>query len=213
MLRKLIVAFALLSLVSCGDDIEKRYKDSLAKLPPPPGRVTGGTRAHPGESRPTKWSINEAGARIDYVLNATNEQHELLGKGDASKRTYALDGAPAFITKQDPGEIKIKAPDGTLKWKVRVDGNTIKISNNEENTNAITLTTKGNQTFATGPDGSPFGSTVFQGGDNTTIDATDQMLSVMGSKALHPPYVLTAVTTIPAPDKYVIMLELLDMLP
>jgi hypothetical protein len=76
---------------------------------------------------------------IDYVENS--QHHRLHGVIKSNgKRKYALDnGAEVLEVKPGEGEFKVRKPDGSLLWKVKMDPNKIKVSDNEQNLNPIEL--------------------------------------------------------------------------
>jgi hypothetical protein len=76
---------------------------------------------------------------IDYVENS--QHHRLHGVIKSNgKRKYALDnGAEVLEVKPGEGEFKVRRPDGSLLWKVKMDPNKIKVSDNEQNLNPIEL--------------------------------------------------------------------------
>ena len=60
-------------------------------------------------------------------------------KGD--KRKYTLEGGSqiAEVKIKDEGGFKVRTNDGKLLWKIKIDADKIKISDNEENQNAFEL--------------------------------------------------------------------------
>jgi hypothetical protein len=76
---------------------------------------------------------------IDYVENS--QHHRLHGVIKSNgKRKYALDNGPEVLeVKPGEGEFKVRRPDGSLLWKIKMDPNKIKISDNEQNLNPIEL--------------------------------------------------------------------------
>jgi hypothetical protein len=76
---------------------------------------------------------------IDYVENS--QHHRLHGVIKShGKRKYALDnGAEVLEVKPGEGEFKVRRPDGSLLWKIKMDPNKIKVSDNEQNLNPIEL--------------------------------------------------------------------------
>lgn len=76
---------------------------------------------------------------IDYVENS--QRHRLHGVIKSNgKRKYALDNGPEVLeVKPGEGEFKVRRPDGSLLWKIKLDPNKIKVSDNEQNLNPIEL--------------------------------------------------------------------------
>jgi len=63
---------------------------------------------------------------------------------DSEKRKYTVEGGNqiAEVKTKEADGFKVRAPDGKLLWKVKIDSDKIKISDNEENQNAFELKKK-----------------------------------------------------------------------
>lgn len=82
---------------------------------------------------------------MTIVFNEGGAEHKLVGQNGGGKRKYTYDGG-AVLYEVKPGDddnFKLRAPDGSLRWKVKVTPEKIKISNNEQNENAFELKPKG----------------------------------------------------------------------
>lgn len=86
-------------------------------------------------------TVVEKGSSIEITL--PNGQ-TLVGEASGEKRKYRpAAGGPARLEVK-PGEngFKLKTTDGKLLWKVKIDDDKIKVSDNEENANPYSLKTK-----------------------------------------------------------------------
>ncbi len=63
---------------------------------------------------------------------------------DSEKRKYTVEGGNqiAEVKAKEADGFKVRTPDGKLLWKVKIDSDKIKISDNEENQNAFELKKK-----------------------------------------------------------------------
>ncbi|MEY4581527.1 MAG: hypothetical protein RL701_6230 [Pseudomonadota bacterium] len=67
----------------------------------------------------------------------------LIGQGKDEKRFYRSAAGEAVLQiKNGDSAFKVRRPDGSLLWKVKISDDKLKISDNEESTNAFVLKTK-----------------------------------------------------------------------
>ena len=98
-------------------------------------------------SSPSSSQLTSVAEQNDVVTIRFTEdgaEHKLVGENRNGKRKYALDGG-AVLYEVKPGDddsFKLRAPDGALRWKVKVKPDKIKVSNNEQNENAFELKPK-----------------------------------------------------------------------
>ena len=80
--------------------------------------------------------------KIEFMANGqTQVLRSEPGKSD--KRKYAIDNTGTIAeVKPDSDGFKVRTPGGELPWKVKISGDKIKISNNEENTHPFVLDRK-----------------------------------------------------------------------
>jgi hypothetical protein len=83
--------------------------------------------------------VRNAGGTIDIDYNDAGQHHHLRGASRGNgKRKYALDnGSEVLEIKPGQGHFKVRKPNGILLWKVKMDSNKIKVSDNEENRDAV----------------------------------------------------------------------------
>jgi len=216
-MRKVIAALAMLAAVSCGDDIEQRFAKASAALPPPPAPAAISTDAasKAGATWLNSWDVAtdkkvvvkyEIGPN-KYVLKGTPRTEQ--------ERDYVLyDGTtPLFIAKSQEDAFRILAPDGAMRWKVKIDGDKIKVSDNDQNANAFVLRTKGQTTTVTAPDGHVLGTVNYTGGKNVIADGNGKTIERMPSKLFRPAYGLLAIDGIAPPERFAMLAELIDLMP
>lgn len=87
------------------------------------------------------FTVVEKGNVIEIVLPNGDR---LLGEPAGEKRKYRrASGGPTLCeVKPGDGGFKLRTGDGKLLWKVKIDADKIKVSDNEENANPYTLKTK-----------------------------------------------------------------------
>lgn len=216
-MRKAIALLALLATVSCGDDIEKRFAKAKAALPPatPPVAVSSDASAKADGSYLESWNLGaDRVVLVKYDIN--DEKHTLTGKKRTDEeRDYFLDDASTSLmtAKQQEDAFKILSAAGNLRWKVKLDGNKVKISDNDQNANAFVLYTTGQTTAVTAPDGHLIGTVKYESGKNIVRDGFDKVVERMPSKMFRPAYGVLAIDGIVPPERYAMMVELIDLMP
>lgn len=85
--------------------------------------------------------VKNSGGTVDIDYSDSGQRHHLRGSSrESGKRKYALDnGAEVLEVKPGEGHFKVRKPDGTLLWKVKMEPNKIKVSDNEENRDPVEL--------------------------------------------------------------------------
>jgi hypothetical protein len=216
-MRKTIAVLALVAAVSCSDDIEKRFAKANAALPPPPAPTTtsGDSSAKAGAFYVSSWDIKpDRTVIMKYATSGT--KHVLKGKPCTDdERDYYLDDAPSplFTAKRQEDAFKIVTPDGRMRWKVKIDGDKIKVSDNDQNANAYVLRTVNSVTTVTAPDGRVFGRVTYEDGKNIMRDGTGKVIERMTSKMLRPAYGLLLIDGLAPNDRFVMLVELIDLMP
>lgn len=85
-------------------------------------------------------TVGESGGNVDIVLTSAGKKRVLRGEPrDSGKRKYTVDGAGLYEVKPGEGGFKLRNADGTLRWKVKIAPEKIKISDNEENNDPFEL--------------------------------------------------------------------------
>jgi hypothetical protein len=85
--------------------------------------------------------VRNSGGTIDIDYTDGGQHHHLRGYSrENGKRKYALDHGPEVLEiKPGEGHFKVRKTDGTLLWKVKMDPNKIKVSDNEDNRDAVEI--------------------------------------------------------------------------
>jgi len=218
-MRKAIALLALLATVSCGDDIEKRYEKANAALPAPAAPVISSDSpiAKVGATYMDEWNTHPDRS-VDVKYDIGSDHHTLHGTARTDdERDYVVDGAssPSLTVKSQPDSFKIlTGPGGTLRWKVKIDGDQVKISDNEQNANAWMITsTPGKVSVVTSPDNRVVGTVKFESGKNVVRDGSDKLIEKMPSKIFRPGYGALLIDGIIPAERFVMMVELIDAMP
>jgi len=219
-MRRTIILLALLSAVSCGNDsdIQKRYRQTAATqpaaAPPPPVAASTAKSAQVRGTDLREWNINDDTITVTFSYPPSTMKHVLTGKPkNDEKREYSLDGGAVMLeakTKDEQGSFKLRTPSGALHWKVKIDGDKIKISDNEQNANAYEMRTKGLETKVLAPDGHTLGTVKFEDGRNVMRDGFDKTVDRMPSKFFRPAYGVLLIDGIDPIERYALLGELIE---
>ncbi len=151
---------------------------------------------------------------IEYVSNGRT----LLLQGqmqDSGKRKYELEnrGRIAEVKDQDTG-FKVRTPDGLLLWKVKIDNDKIKISDNEETRNPFVLDFKADDRIAitANNETTDLGKVrlYFGEGRIKVKDASENERYTSHKSQYSAMYGVLLLEAIPEPERYIIMAEILD---
>ncbi|MBK9966431.1 MAG: hypothetical protein IPP07_16675 [Holophagales bacterium] len=87
------------------------------------------------------FTVVEKGGALEILLPSGER---LIGEPKGEKRKYRRASGGAELCEVKPGEngFKLRTSDGKLLWKVKLDADKIKVSDNEENQNPWSLKTK-----------------------------------------------------------------------
>jgi hypothetical protein len=88
--------------------------------------------------------IEHKGRTVEIVFLDGGTSRTLRGEEkDTGKRKYAAPGAAIDVeVRPEAAGFKVRTPSGALLWKVKLDDDKIKVSDNEENRNAWSIKTK-----------------------------------------------------------------------
>lgn len=129
----------VLLLASCGGE----RAEVPAASPGPADPATTATAATPsGPSASQLGSISEEQGAVTIAFMENGEVRELYGDPrETGKRKYTLGDGPVLyeIKPGDDGGFKLRNPDGSLRWKVKIAPDKIRISDNEQNDNPFEL--------------------------------------------------------------------------
>ncbi|HEX7829749.1 MAG TPA: hypothetical protein VF787_08835 [Thermoanaerobaculia bacterium] len=148
MRRVIPAAMLILVLASCGGESEEV---SEQKVPATPSAATPTATTAPVATTSAAsqlTSVSEKGGTVTIVFTENGAEQELYGElRDNGKRKYTLDDGPVLyeVKPGDDQSFKLRNPDGSLRWKVKISPDKIKISDNEENKNAFELKPRAEQ--------------------------------------------------------------------
>ncbi len=131
-------------------------------------------------------------------------------KGDKRKYTLEGGGQIAEVKIKDEGGFKVRTNDGKLLWKIKIDADKIKISDNEENQNAFELKKRDDGAKIERAE-TKLGEVKFYK-DRAKIkvkDASDQELFDINSDKYAVAYGVLALSEIPEDLRFIIFAELL----
>lgn len=216
-MRRTIAALALLTAVSCGEDIAKRYAKSAAAQkpagPPPPIAYSDAADARVGATYFTSWDlIGDGSVALKYKMGKA--RHELRGLPKAEgERMYALDGAPPSVdAKAEENGVKLFTPDGKLHWNVKIAAGGIEVSDNAAGTNAYRIATSGLVTKVFAPDGHTIGAVKFENGHDVIRDGAGKLLESVPAKGIRPVYGVVLIDGVAPAERFSMLMELIDKL-
>jgi hypothetical protein len=221
-MRTTILTLTVLSLLACNRHSEAaREEASKASTPTRASSVTpapaaaGIVTVRKGDGSELLTIRNGAGGRVDIELVADGARRVLRGEEkESGKRKYRIGDDPVLLEAKpsDGGGFKVRMPDGTLRWKVKIGADKIKVSDNEENRNPFELEPKGNErTKVKAADGHELGSVRFdsRASRSTVEDASGKALYTIDGAHPSPAYGVLLLDSIPETQRYVILAEIL----
>jgi hypothetical protein len=193
------------------------------RQPAPPASSTA--QAAQSGQRPAGASLNITDAKggcvgtivpgspTRIVVGCGGNARIFVGKShEAGKRKYYDDGRNlVFECKSDDGGMKLKGPDGRLRWKVSWEHEgKLKISDNEEGGRPIELRSKHNR-IEVEDDGRPLGQVLFSAGQGEArlMLATGETGFVVRAGSSSPALGLMLAERIPLSERLALQAELL----
>jgi hypothetical protein len=170
-------------------------------------------------------TVKDANDALVVQISLRGSAVEIRSSGPAGPRTWLgaskstekrkyreADGAQVAEVKSKDGGFKVRGADGKLRWKVKLKGDKVKISDNEEGEHPYVLSTKSpdrvkvlREAIALGkvqfyPQASRIKVKSLAGAELYGVDAT----------RLESAYGVLLLEDIPLPDRYIILAELLS---
>lgn len=151
-MKTLLRTAALLTLVSCsrGDEAPAPNVE-FSSAPANPAAAAATTTATAPTASDAITLVSADGAKT-ITITTDGRRVEVsitggarfIGEADGEKRRYrnAATGAAFVEVKSSGTSFRLRTPDGKLLWKIKLDREKIKISDNEENKNPWVLKTK-----------------------------------------------------------------------
>ncbi|HEY0782759.1 MAG TPA: hypothetical protein VGE98_09910 [Thermoanaerobaculia bacterium] len=194
---------ALLAVLTC-----LAFAAAHAK-PAPTATATAAIEVRGADGKPS-LALRITGDRVRIELPADGNRVLTGVEKETGKRKYAFAGSGPFAEVK-PGDagFKLRGPDGKLKWKVKLDAGSVKVSDNEEGQRAIVVKVRG-AGLEVRRDAAVLGGVDFKAGRDGVVvhDASGRILyrSEGAPSAL---FGLLLVPEIPSPERAILMAELL----
>jgi hypothetical protein len=162
-------------------------------------------------------TFTQADGVIEVSFNEGGTKRMLRGEPrDTGKRKYQVDrGAVLFEIKPDDDSdgFKLRTADGSLRWKVKITPEKIKISDNEQNANPFELKVReGDRVKVVGPGDRELGNVRFdRAASKTEIETAGgkTMFVVEGSQPSGA-YGVLLLDSIPEVQRYILVAEILS---
>lgn len=214
-MKSLLRIAALLMLVACSRE---------GRTPAPnvePAPPTAAVEAAPS-ARGAVTLVSADGARtITITTDGPRVEVSITGGaryiGDASggKRRYrdaATGGAFVEVKAGDDGGFKVRTPDSRLLWKIKVDADKIKVSDNEENQRPWVLKTKyEDKAKVLDPAGQEIGEVKYyrDSGKLKVKDGAGREIHFSNSGRMSPAFGVTLMGGVPEGHRLIVMAELI----
>jgi hypothetical protein len=152
------------------------------------------------------------GSRVEVSLSGGSR---FIGERDGDKRRYrnAATGAAFCEVKISDTGFKVRTTDSKLLWKVKVDSDKIKVSDNEENRNPWVLKTKyDDKAKVLDPAEKELGEVKYyrDTGKAKVKDAAGSELHVSESGRMSPAFGVSLMSGVPEDYRLIVMAELLS---
>jgi hypothetical protein len=218
-----IPAFALMFLLLACHESSATHQSADRSTPPPPQAAAASAAATPAASTGGSIvvrdasgaevaNIRDSGGSVTINYTANGEKHVLQGAAkESGKRKYRTDGGGVmFEIKPGDDGFKLRTADGTLRWKVKVSTEKIKISDNEQNANPFELKIKDDGVKVVAPVDREMGKVKRdkEKGDIVVQDASGTAQFRIEGPA-SPGYGVLLLDSIPPPQRYMLLAELL----
>lgn len=160
-------------------------------------------------------TIGGSGGVVAISWEEWGQKHTLRGDPrDSGKRKYGIDSGPvAYEVKPgDDGGFKLRTEGGSLLWKVKVSGEKIKISNNEQNDQPFELKVREKGRFkVVAPGDRELGNVRFdEGASRVEVEnAAGQKQFEIATSASSAGYGVLLLDKIPSAERFILLAELL----
>lgn len=212
-MRKVISATVLvLLLASCDNEDPGPPQPDAA---PPASAAAAGTVAPqaagtPALTRLDKITVREGDVVIAFTENGT--ARELFGElRDNGKRKYTFgDGQFLYEVKAGDDGFKLRNPDGSLRWKVKLYADKVKVSDNEQNERPFELKSRADRVKVVGPGEKDLGDVRFAAGKIEVKGTDGRVVSTQPAAKLSAAYGVMLLETIPFRERCILVAELLS---
>lgn len=200
-------------LASCGG--ERADAPDASTTPAPATTTTAAPAAttSPVPSQLGKISEEEGAITISFMENG--EVRELYGDPrDTGKRKYTLGGEDPVLYEVKPGDdggFKLRNPDGSLRWKVKIAPDKIRISDNEQNDNPFELKVKdANRVKVFAPGDRELGNVRYAPNQIEVEHTSGRVIFTTDSPKPSGAYGVLLCDAIPERERYILVAELLS---
>lgn len=142
------------------------------------------------------------------------EVRELYGDPrDTGKRKYTLGDDDTVLYEVKPGDdgFKLRNPDGSLRWKVKIAADKIKVSDNEENRNPFELKVKDpNRVKVFAPGDRELGNVRYASNQIEVEHTSGRVIFTTDSPKAGGAYGVLLCDSIPERERYILAAELLS---
>jgi hypothetical protein len=206
-------ATLVLLLASCGG--ERAEPVQAAEPQPAAASATTATAAAPAPaSASSLGSISEENGAVTISFLENGEVRELYGDPRTTgKRKYTVGDGPVLyeVKPGDDGGFKLRNPDGSLRWKVKISDDKIKISDNEENRNPYELKLKDPNRVKVFAPGEREVGNVRYAPNQVRVEATGgRVIFTTEAKKPTGAYGVLLCDTIPERERYILAAEILS---
>ena len=213
MRRVIPAAVLVLLLASCrGESVDAEQPQAAAK--PNVAAAAAPQQQSGAASSAQLLSVTVEGADVTIAFLENGAEHELYGESrDSGKRKYTLDEGPVLyeIKPGDDQGFKLRNPDGSLRWKVKVYPDKVKISDNEQNERPYELKVReGNRVKVFAPGDRELGN-VRYGSEKIEVEtAGGRVIFTLQSAKPAGAYGVLLLDAIPERERYILVAELLS---
>jgi hypothetical protein len=218
-----IVTLSLL-LIRCGGEHADPESQPAAATPAaasaaaaaaiPAAAATGTATVRDAAGAEVVTVREQADGSVAITFMADGAKRTLHGaRRDTGKRKYNIgDGPLMFEVKPGDSGFKLRMADGTLRWKVKLAPEKIKVSDNEQNANPYELKMRdGDRIKVVAPGDRELGNVRYDraASKSSVDDAASKNLFVIEGKQ-SAAYGVLLLDAIPPPQRYILLAELLS---
>lgn len=211
MRRAIPAATLILLLASCGGE-----RAEVPATPSPAAPATTTTAAAPSAPSAASrlGSISEEEGAVTIAFMENGEVRELYGDPrETGKRKYTIGDGPVLyeIKPGDDGGFKLRNPDGSLRWKVKIAPDKIRISDNEQNDNPYELKLREpNRVKVFAPGDRELGNVRYAPNQIEVEDKSGRVVFTTDATKPSGAYGVLLIDGIPERERYILIAEILS---